>query len=162
MLKTLANFLIPQLGSLLHVRSLQRLEACSKSLRMRLAIWCTYILASSPDFVLDRSCYSGEINLEVAWGRGYTVKRPACLCSGLGTRLHCEEASMLVQWPGDEATLWRGQHACAVAWGRGYTHTSVKRPACLCRSESSCLYVATLLTATLQEKQHIYYNFQIS
>ena len=39
---------------------------------------------------------------------------------------------MLVQWPGDEATLKRGQHACAVAWGQGYTHTSVKRPAWLC------------------------------
>ena len=39
MLKTLANFPTPQLGSLVHVRILQRLEACSKSLRIILVMY---------------------------------------------------------------------------------------------------------------------------
>ena len=38
---------------------------------------------------------------------------------------------------------------------RTHVHTSVKSPACLCKSESSCLYVATLLTATLCARQNM-------
>ena len=123
MLKTLANFPTPQLGSLVHVHILQRLEACSKSLRIILVmyIYTSLVRRPLPDFVLQ------------LWRKLATAAR----------------------------------QNLEVAWGWGYTHTSVKRPACLCRSESSCLYVASLLTATLKKNKknpaHFHFcNFQIS
>ena len=88
MLKTLANFPTPQLGSLVHVHILQRLEACSKSLRIILVMYIYQPRpAATPRFCLaavEKTCHSCETKFG----------------SGLGTRLHtyqCKEASMLVQ-----------------------------------------------------------------